>query len=93
MTEHPLKLTQAIHENKAKLTVGGSPVYILPGGGINFLVDVGQVKVHAFTWVPTPAVVVPVEITMKLKDYLEIGGHVGSIKTLKALKQHIRKLP
>jgi NADPH-dependent glutamate synthase beta subunit-like oxidoreductase/NAD-dependent dihydropyrimidine dehydrogenase PreA subunit len=93
VTEHPLKLTQAIHENKAKLTVGGSPVYILPGGGINFLVDVSQVKVHAFTWVPTPAVVVPVEITMKLKDYLEIGGHVGSIKTLKALKQHIRKLP
>jgi len=93
VTEHPLKLTQAIHENKAKLTVGGSPVYILPGGGINFLVDVSQVKVHAFTWVPTPAVVVPVEITMKLKDYLEIGGHVGSIKTIKELNQHIRKLP
>lgn len=93
VTEHPLKLTQAIHENKAKLTVGGSPVYILPGGGINFLVDVSQVKVHAFTWVPTPAVVVPVEITMKLEDYLEIRGHVASIKTLKSLKQYIKKLP
>jgi NADPH-dependent glutamate synthase beta subunit-like oxidoreductase/ferredoxin len=91
VTKHPVKLTQAIHENKAKLTVGGAPVFILPGGGINFFVDVSKVKVHAFTWVPTPAPVFPIEYTMRLQDYLELGGHRESIKTLDELKQYLRK--
>jgi len=91
VTKHPIKLNQAIHENKAKLTVGGAPVYILPGGGINFLVDIEKVKIHGFTWVPTPAVVSPIEYTMLLQDYLNIGGHRESIKTLDELKQYLKK--
>jgi len=82
VTRIPVKLNQAIHQNRAKLTVGGAPTYILPGGGITFLVDVEKVMVRAFTYVPTPATVVPLEYTMKLNEYLEIGGH----------KEHIRKL-
>jgi hypothetical protein len=42
-----------------------------PGGGITFLVDVEKVMVRAFTYVPTPATVVPLEYTMRLKEYLE----------------------
>lgn len=91
VTKHPVKLTQAIHENKAKLTVGGAPVYVLPGGGIDFLVDVSKVMVNAFTWVPTPAVVFPVEYTMRLQDYLDFGGYKESIKTLDELKQYLKK--
>ena len=91
VTKHPVKLTQAIHKNKAKLTVGGAPAFILPGGGINFSVDVSKVMVHAFTWVPTPAVVFPIEYTMRLQDYLDFGGHKESIKTLDELKQYLKK--
>ena len=91
VTRHPVKLTQAIHQNKAKLTVGGAPVYVLPGGGINFLVDVNEVMVHAFTWVPTPAVVFPIEYTMRLQDYLDFGGHKESIKTWDELKQYLKR--
>lgn len=91
VTRHPVKLTQAIHENKAKLTVGGAPVYVLPGGGINFLVDVSKVMVHAFTWVPTPAPVFPIEYTMRLQDYLDFGGHKESIKSIDELKQYLKK--
>lgn len=91
VTTFPIKLTQAIHNNKAVLTVGGAPTFILPGGGITFLVDVEKVKVNAFTWVPTPATVAPVEVTMKLKDYLDIGGHRESIKTLDELKQYLKR--
>src|SRR4030043_1845690 len=40
VTKIPVKLNQAIHQNRAKLTVGGAPAYILPGGGITFFVDV-----------------------------------------------------
>jgi hypothetical protein len=65
---------------KARLTIGGAPAFILPGGGINFMVDVEKVMVGAFTWVPTPATVCPIEYTMKLEDYRAMGGHEEAIK-------------
>ncbi len=89
VTKYPVKLNEAIHNNRAKLTVGGAPVFILPGGGINFLVDVEKVKVRAFTWVPTPAPVVPIEYTMRTEDYLEMGGHKGSIRPLQDVLMEI----
>ena len=91
ITKHPVRLTQAVHKNKAKLTVGGAPVCLLPGGGIDFFVDVSKVKVHAFSWVPTPAVVFPVEYTMRLQDYLDFGGHKDSIKKLDEVRQHFKE--
>jgi NAD-dependent dihydropyrimidine dehydrogenase PreA subunit len=82
VTKYPIKLNEAVHSNRAKLTVGGAPVFLLPGGGINFLVDVEKVMVRAFAWVPTPAPVVPIEYTMRAEEYLEIGGHRDSIRSL-----------
>jgi hypothetical protein len=82
VTKIPIKLNQAIYSNRAKLTVGGAPTYILPGGGITFLVDVEKVAVRAFTYVPTPAPVVPLEYTMRLRDYLDLGGHKESVRKL-----------
>jgi hypothetical protein len=90
VTKIPVKLNQAIHENRAKLTVGGAPTYILPGGGISFLVDVEKVKVRAFTYVPTPATVVPLEYTMRLDEYLEMGGHADSIRELKDVLKELK---
>ncbi len=90
VTKIPVKLNQAIHENRAKLTVGGAPTYILPGGGISFLVDVEKVKVQAFTYVPTPATVVPLEYTMRLDEYLEMGGHADSIRKLKDVLKELK---
>ena len=34
MTKYPIKLTEAVHAGKAALTVGGSPTFVMPGGGI-----------------------------------------------------------
>ncbi|CQR72365.1 6-hydroxynicotinate reductase [Sporomusa ovata DSM 2662] len=85
VTTYPIKLSQAIHAGQAKMTIGGAPVFILPGGGINFMVDVGKVVSKAFTWVPTPATVAPVEYTLTRKTYEEIGGHVASIQPLSEL--------
>ena len=90
VTKIPVKLNQAIHENRAKLTVGGAPTYILPGGGISFLVDVEKVKVRAFACVPTPATVVPLEYTMRLDEYLEMGGHADSIRKLKDVLKELK---
>ena len=90
VTKVPVQLNRAIHQGRARLTVGGAPAYILPGGGITFLVDVEKVMVRAFTYVPTPATVVPLEYTMRLEEYLEMGGHKENIRTLKEVLREIK---
>ena len=82
VTDYPIKLSQAVHASEAKLTIGGAPTFILPGGGINFMVDVEKVVPKAFTWVPTPATVVPVEYTVTKETYKKIGGHMEKIRPL-----------
>jgi hypothetical protein len=91
VSSYPIKLTRAVHGNRAIITVGGAPTYILPGGGIDFLVDVEKVKAGAFAWIPTPATVAPIEVTMRLAEYKEIGGHLGSIKSVRALREHFNR--
>lgn len=86
VTSQPLALTKAVHEGKVSLTIGGAPTYVLPGGGINFMVDTEKVVARAFTWVPTPATVAPVEYTMRKTDYAAIGGHIDQIKTVDQIK-------
>lgn len=85
----PVAITEAVHAGKAVLTIGGAPAYVMPGGGINFIVDAGQVVNHAFTWVPTPATVAPVEYTMTKSDYEAIGGHMERIRPVEELKKEL----
>jgi len=84
VTKFPIKLTRAVHESKAVLTIGGAPTYVMPGGGISFMVDVSKVKSGSFYWTPTPATICPVEYTMEVKDYKSIGGHVEAMKPFTA---------
>jgi len=74
VTTYPIKLTQAVHAGDVRLSVGGVPAYVMPGGGINFLVDVGRMRWRPFSWTPSPAVVVPLEYTMERETYLRLGG-------------------
>jgi NAD-dependent dihydropyrimidine dehydrogenase PreA subunit len=89
VAKYPLRLTRAVHARRAVLTCGGAPVFLLPGGGITFYVDVEEVTPGAFTWVPTPASVAPVEYTMRLDDYEAIGGHIHAVRPFSALKPHL----
>ena len=86
VTKYPIKLTRAVHKGEAYLSVGGSPGYVLPGGGITFMVDVERVKDGSFYWTPTPATICPLEYTMELKDYEDMGGHMEAMKPFKAKK-------
>ena len=65
-----------------RLTCGGAPVYVWPGGGITFMVDVTTLPAGAFGYVPTPALVAPLEFTMPRDDYLALGGHAPAIRAL-----------
>ena len=81
VTSLPVELTKAVHQGAVKLTVGGAPAMVLPGGGINFMVDVERIATpDAFYWVPAPATVAPIEYTMTKETYERIGGHLDQIR-------------
>ncbi len=86
VTRYPIKLTRAVHAGKVHLTVGGASGFVLPGGGISFMVDVERVKTGSFYWTPTPATICPLEYTMALKDYKTMGGHIEAMKPFKVKK-------
>ncbi|MFN8232635.1 MAG: 6-hydroxynicotinate reductase [Actinomycetota bacterium] len=78
-TVNPVALTRAVNRTLTKVTCGGAPVYVWPGGGITFMVDVTLVPPGAFGYVPTPALVAPLEFTMRLDDYAALGGHMDAV--------------
>ena len=87
----PIAITEAVHDGRAHLTIGGAPAYVYPGGGINFIVDTAKVVNKAFTWVPTPATVAPVEYTMTLEDYKKINGHLNHIRRVEDFPEYQKK--
>ncbi len=46
------------------------------------MVDVMRMPQHSFGYVPTPALVVPIEFTMRRVDYEQLGGHVADIRSV-----------
>ena len=44
-----------------------------------------RVPRNAFGYVPTPALVAPIEFTLKLADYAALGGHTGHVRPLSSL--------
>ena len=65
VTENPVRLTRSVKDALTRVTCGGAPVYVWPGGGITFMVDVTRLPDNAFGYVPTPALVAPIEFTMR----------------------------
>ena len=43
------------------------------------MADVMETPENAFGYVPTPALVAPIEFTMRPEDYAALGGHVDDI--------------
>jgi len=82
VTENPVKLTDSVKHSLTRVTAGGAPAYIWPGGGITFMVDVSRMPENAFGYVPTPAIVAPIEFTLKKSDYANLGGHMDSVRPL-----------
>jgi hypothetical protein len=81
-TENPVALTRSVKADITNVTCGGAPTYVFPGGGITFMVDVTRVPPGGFGYVPTPALVAPLEFTMPRADYERLGGHMDAIVTL-----------
>jgi hypothetical protein len=82
VTENPVRLTQSVKHAQTRVTAGGSPCYVWPGGGITYMVDVTTLPENAFGYVPTPALVAPIEFTMPRADYEALGGHMAQVRSL-----------
>jgi hypothetical protein len=46
------------------------------------MVDVTRMPAMSFGHVPTPAIVAPIEFTMRLSDYEALGGHMAAVRPL-----------
>jgi hypothetical protein len=92
VTDNPVRLTRSVKDALTRVTSGGAPVYVWPGGGITFMVDVTRLPAGAFGYVPTPALVAPIEFTMRLSDYAALGGHMDHVRPLASLKANEARL-
>ena len=82
VTENPVNLTRSVKDMLTLVSSGGAPVYVWPGGGITFMVDVTRMPDNSFGYVPTPAIVAPIEFTLRLEDYRLLGGHMADVVKL-----------
>jgi 6-hydroxynicotinate reductase len=82
VTENPVLLTRMIKRLLVNVTCGGAPAYVWPGGGITVMADVMRMPANSFGTVPTPAIVAPIEFSLRLADYQVLGGHMDHVRPL-----------
>ena len=89
VTENPVRLTRSVRDTLTKVTLGGAPAFVWPGGGITLMVDVARMPANSFGYVPTPALVAPIEFTLRADDYAALGGYSSRAVTLESvLRDH-----
>lgn len=87
VTENPVRLTRSVRDALTRVTMGGAPCYVWPGGGITVMVDVMRMPENSFGSVPTPALVAPLEFTLPRADFDRLGGHAASVRPLESLRE------
>jgi len=93
VTENPVRLTRSVKEALTYVSCGGAEAYVWPGGGITFMADVLEMPTNSFGYVPTPALVAPIEFTLRSEDYAALGGHVDHVRPVESvLNPDIRKV-
>lgn len=80
VTENPVRLTRSVKEALTHVSCGGADAYVWPGGGITVMVDVLDMPTQSFGYVPTPALVAPIEFTLRVSDYKALGGHMKHLR-------------
>ncbi|MCC7038705.1 MAG: 6-hydroxynicotinate reductase [Burkholderiales bacterium] len=88
VTDNPVLLTRAIKRSLVNVTCGGAPAYVWPGGGITIMVDVARMPDRSFGTVPTPALVAPIEFTLRADDYRALGGHMDVVRGIDDALRH-----
>ncbi len=86
VTENPVNLTRSVKATLTRVTMGGAPVFVWPGGGITVMVDVTRMPENSFGYVPTPAIVAPIEFSLPRDRYAEMGGHVDYVQSIEEIR-------
>ena len=86
VTENPVRLTRSVKDRLTTVTCGGAPVFIWPGGGLPVMAAVSRMPPGSFGSVPTPALVAPIEFTLRLADYAALGGHMAHVRPLASVR-------
>ena len=92
VTDNPVHLTRAVARGDVCVTLGGAPVYIYPGGGITLMADVTRLPANAFGYVPTPALVAPIEFTLRKALYADCGGHIEDLVNVEHVIQQLAEI-
>ena len=87
VTENPVRLTRSVKDSLTHVSCGGADAYVWPGGGITVMVDILDMPTQSFGYVPTPALVAPIEFTLRVSDYQTLGGHMDHIKSVDQINQ------
>ncbi len=82
VTENPVRLTRSVKDALTYVSCGGAEAYVWPGGGITVMVNVLDMPSNSFGYVPTPALVAPIEFTLRVSDYAALGGHIKQMKSV-----------
>ncbi|HZF35970.1 MAG TPA: 6-hydroxynicotinate reductase, partial [Candidatus Angelobacter sp.] len=95
VTENPVQLTRSVRRALTRVTSGGAPVFIWPGGGITYMVDITTMPDNSFGYVPTPAIVGPIEFTMTRASYAALGGHMDCIRPVESIRavERVKAIP
>jgi len=80
VTENPVRLTRSVKESLTHVSCGGAEAYGWPGGGVTVMLDVMDMPTESFGYVPTPALVAPIEFSMRLRDYELLGGYMEEVQ-------------
>ena len=91
VTENPVSLTRSVRESLTYVSCGGAQAYVWPGGGITVMADVTKMPKNAFGYVPTPALVAPIEFTLRRSDYEQLGGHMQHVRTLDDIAREVER--
>ncbi len=88
VTRNPVRLTRSVQQRKTVVTCGGAEAYVWPGGGITIMADVTKMPDSAFGYVPTPAIVAPLEFTASRDEFRALGGHDASVRPVEDVLEH-----
>jgi hypothetical protein len=93
VTTNPVRLTRSVRQALTHVSCGGASAYVWPGGGITVMADVMDMPTNSFGYVPTPALVAPIEFTMRLADYEALGGHMAHVRKVEeVLGEDLRRV-
>jgi len=54
------------------------------------MVDVARMPANSFGMVPTPAIVAPIEFTVRRDVYAALGGHIERVRSIEDVLAHER---